>query len=120
MASASFLDCAYHQFAEWAFHPLSSRDYLFGDWRVGGTSILLGVVYLHPSPLSWEANLQKLAKLADLTQGSDSRPFVLFGDFNLNPSELLYLGWPQKVQAMIMALQLMPHAFRAVAHSSTV
>ena len=77
------------------------NNFSFMSWRTAGLTIAVGGIYLEPGLGPQGCNLERLAEVATfLTQLSI--PFILAGDFNMEPSELMGTQWAHKLKAQIV------------------
>ena len=77
------------------------NNFSFMSWRTAGLTIAIGGIYLEPSLGPQGCNLERLAEVAtSLTQLAT--PFILAGDFNMEPGELMGTQWAHKLGAQIV------------------
>ena len=79
----------------------ANDDWAIVVWNMVGLRFAVGVVYLDDSAGLNKANLAKLhtlgAALAQLRV-----PFLIYGDWQLEPPELMACGWVQKLGALVL------------------
>ena len=63
-------------------------------WRTQGLTIAIAALYLEPWAIAWSKNMDKLGGLGELLK-SLAMPFIIGGDFNCEPEELIKTGWPE-------------------------
>ena len=77
------------------------NNFSFMSWRTAGLTIAIGGIYLEPGLGPQGSNLERLAEVATfLTQLAT--PFILAGDFNMEPAELMGTQWAHKLGAQIV------------------
>ena len=77
------------------------NNFSFMSWRTAGLTIAIGGIYLEPGLGPQGSNLERLAEVATfLTQ--IATPFILAGDFNMEPAELMGTQWAHKIGAQIV------------------
>ncbi len=77
------------------------NNFSFMSWRTASLTMAVGGIYLEPGIGPRGVNLDRLAEVGTFL-AQFAVPFIIAGDFNMEPAELLSTEWAQKLKAQIV------------------
>ena len=91
---------SYERWGPGVIEPVGN-NFPFMSWRTAGLTVAIGGTYLEPGLGLQGSNLERLAEVATFL-AQLAAPFILAGDFNMEPAELMGTQWAHKLGAQIV------------------